>query len=201
MAVTIRIVSYRKERDRRALARTLFDCGDAMKKISLNARTSFASPHASDVEVVLFRLSHPQLQAPILFSTDPTQRVSIEPLRYATRSRWRAAEPEDYLFILVSALVPEDKRDQPTSGSFVLHHIDQETMELVRSIQDRPSLDMAVVMASTPDVLEAEFRNLEIVSVEANRAEMTLQFAGPAYHLEPWPARRMTKDAFPGLFK
>jgi hypothetical protein len=53
-----------------------------MRRISLNRRLSQDEAHDDDVELVLIKISHPDLDEPILLSSDPTERVSIEPVIY-----------------------------------------------------------------------------------------------------------------------
>ena len=64
-----------------------------MRRISLNARMANNAQASAEIPVVLIEMNHPELEKPIRLSTDNTERLSIDPLYYGTRSPWRGANP------------------------------------------------------------------------------------------------------------
>ena len=54
-----------------------------MRRISVNARSAHDAASTDEIEVVLIQIEHPQLAAPVRLSTDPTERISVDPLTYA----------------------------------------------------------------------------------------------------------------------
>lgn len=171
-----------------------------MRKVSINARRNQQDRYATDLEVVLIHISHNDLDSPVRLSTDPTTRLSVEPLAYGTRSTWRTTDGSPFLFVLASALLPDDQDDAPPTATLIIDGVANEITEILRSTRKRASVRMAVVLASSPDHVEAEFTGLELVGVDGGGSQVTLHLSGEAYHLEPWPAARMTKARFPGLF-
>ncbi len=174
-----------------------------MRRVSLNARAALEEASSPEVEVVLLTVEHPELPAPVRLSTDPTERLSIDPLLYGTRSSWSGADPQTdpYLFILASAEFPSDLEDAPAAATLVLENVDNEIAHLLRSFTDRPVVHMAVVLASSPDLVEAEYRNLNIIGVDGNAGEVSISISRAPIEEESVPMDRFTKDRFPGLFR
>lgn len=172
-----------------------------MRRLSLTARTTQDAAASDEVEVILVRISHPDLDAPIRLSTDPTERLCVDPLTYGTRSSWPDSSANPYLFVLASALLPDDQEDAPQAAQLVLEVVDREMATPLRSTTERATVDIAVVLASSPDLVEMEFRGLRLVGVEGDAAELRLSISREPLTSEPWPSRRMTHAAFPGLHR
>ena len=171
--------------------------------MSLNARLAHDGDRSDEVYVVLIEISHPRLAEPIRLSTDNTERLSEEPLYYGTRSTWRGADPasEPYLWVVASALVPSDVEDAPAAATIILENLGSGTVELLRSFTDPATVHMAVVLAGTPSLIEAEFTDLRLVSHDISAGEIALRISREEIELEPFPAVRMTRDRFPGVHR
>ena len=174
-----------------------------MRRVSLNERLAQDAEATSEIYVALFYIEHDQLDAPIRLSTDNTERLSDDPLMYGTRSTWMGSNPleEPFLFVLASALVPSDLEDAPSAGSFVLENVDNDIAKLLRSFTNLATLHMAVVLASSPSLVEAEFRDMRITSADIDAGEVTIEFSREDIEDEKHPSGRMTKDRFPGLHR
>lgn len=173
-----------------------------MRRLSLNARLAQEAEDSTELQVVLFRIDHPDLPAPIRLSTDNTERLASEPdVIYGTRSGWAGADPvsEPYLWVIASALVPSDLEDTPAAGQIVLEALDREMVRLVRSFTSRATIAMAVVLAASPDLVEAEFTDMQILSADIDAGEIKLSFSRDEIENEPFPAGRMSRGRFPGL--
>ncbi len=173
-----------------------------MRRVSLNARASQDASVSDEVEVMLIRITHPDLEAPLRLSTDPTERLSVEPLVYGTRSSWRSDDDgSPYLFALLGAMLPDDQEDQPQAATIVVEAVDRTIAEVLRSTTRRATVDLAVVLASAPHVVEAEWLGLELVSAEGDAGEIKLSISRDPITSEPYPARRMTRNVCPGLHR
>lgn len=172
-----------------------------MRRLSLNARSMQDATTTSEVYVVLLRFEHPELEQPILLSTDCTERVSSEPLIYGTRSTWRGANPliEPYLWVIASALVPSDLEEAPASAQIALENLDRNMVGLVNSFTSPATVHMAVVLAETPDLIEQEWSDLLMVSSDKDAGEIVIALSREEIEQEFYPAGRMTRDLFPGL--
>jgi hypothetical protein len=174
-----------------------------MRRVSLNMRTSHDAPTTSEIEVALFAIEHPDLAETLRLSTDPGERVSTEPLMYATRSSWDGASKlfDPYLFVLASAELPSDLEDAPAAATIVLENVDNDIATLLRSFTDPATIHMAIVLASDPDDIEVEFRDLKLIAVSGDAAEVSLSISRRPIEDETVPMDRFTKDRFPGLFR
>lgn len=174
-----------------------------MRRLSLNARLAQDAEGSAEIETALILIEHPELAEPIRLSTDNTERISDDPLYFGTRSTWRGSNPitEPFLFVVASAILPGDAEDEPASARIVLENLDADMVELVRSFTDPADISIAVVLASSPDLVEAEFTGLRLVSAEITAGEITLALSRDEIELEMFPPGRMTRLNFPGLHR
>ncbi len=171
--------------------------------ISLNARLMQDADSSGEIQVVLIEITHADLDAPVRLSTDNTERVSEPPdIAYGTRSSWRGADPlnDPYLWIIASTVLPGDQEDAPAAASLVLENVDASIITLLRSFTEPADVAMAVVLASSPDVIEAEFGGMQIISMDADAGAITLSISRELVEDEPFPSGRMSYARFPGLF-
>jgi hypothetical protein len=173
-----------------------------MRRLSLNARLAQDADMSAEIPVVLFEINHPDLQKPIRLSTDNTERLSVDPLYYGTRSTWRGANPvaDPYLWVIASTLLPSDQEDTPAGGTLVLENLDSEMVRLVRSFTDVATIHLAIALASSPNLIEDEYTDLQILSCDIDAGEIALTFSREEIELEYFPSGRMSRQRFPGLF-
>lgn len=172
-----------------------------MRRLSLTARTAQDASTSDEVEVMLVKISHPDLDAPIRLTSDPTERLSIEPLYYGTRSTWETADGSPFLFVLMSTTLPDDQDDQPSAATLVLEVVDKDMAAPLRSTIRRATVDIAVVLSSSPDVVEIEWTGLSLTAAEGDASEIKLSISRDPITSEPFPARRMTRNVMPGLHR
>ena len=173
------------------------------RSISKAARQAFDDATSSDGEIALFVFEHETLDAPLRLSTDPTERISSDPPAYGTRSTWDGADPstDPYLFVLMSAELPGDQEDTPAAPAIVLENVDNDIAALLRSFTNMATVHMAVVLASSPDFVEFEYRDLKLLSVDGNAEEVRLSISRRPVEDENVPMDRFTKDRFPGMYR
>ncbi|QFQ88272.1 hypothetical protein F8A10_12200 [Paracoccus kondratievae] len=171
------------------------------RRLSLNARLAHESEYSGEIEVVLFLIEHPDLEAPIRLSTDNAVRFSVDPEIYCTLSTWKGASHanDPWLWIIASAVLPGDAEDAPAQATLVLENLDAGMVEIIRSFTTPATVSMAVVMADSPDHVEAEWSGLQIVSAEITGGEIVLALSRDEIELEPFPSGRLIKNRFPGL--
>lgn len=169
-----------------------------MRAISPNARRLQDGTTVTDYEVILMWIRHPDLDEDIFVSSDPTEVVSYEPLQYGTRSTW-LGEEEVFLTISIGVDLPDDSTDAPMQGSLVLDLLDSRIAEILTATHEMATINIAVVMRSSPDFIERQFLGLEIASAEGDGGSVSLSFERHGDSDEPCPRDRATKERFPGL--
>ncbi|WP_425099130.1 hypothetical protein [Tropicibacter sp. S64] len=174
-----------------------------MSRVSLNARRQQEAEHTDEVEVVLMQFEHASLAAPIRVSTDPTERISAEPLLYGTRSRWLDADPATEPFLALSAYIelPGDQEQAPAGARITLEVTNAELVTALRGITTRAIAHLCVVLASAPDEVELEFRDLRLIDVSYDAGSVSLVITRNPIEDEGVPCDRITKERFPGLFR
>ncbi|KQO76419.1 DUF1833 family protein [Methylobacterium sp. Leaf88] len=165
--------------------------------VSLHARLAANEDQTDQVPVVLVTIRHPSLSAPAYLSSDPTVRISADPLVYGTRHQGIV-----YPFVLMGAVLPDDEKDSPPKTTLTLENVDSDMAKAIRSITPGTyaTVDMTVVLAGTPDIIEARYTNLRSVRGSYDAAQVSLDISAEPLTAEPWPAGRMTVSRFPGLF-
>lgn len=173
-----------------------------MRRVSLNARRMQDDQVDAEIAVVLFEFLHPSLPKPIRLSTDNKDVISYDPYYLGTRSTWRGANPitDPYLWIVASAVLPSDEDDMPASATLVLENLDSEMVKVVRSFTDVATVAIAVVMASSPNLVEFEHEGLELMSCDIDAGQIVLSLSREEIEMERFPPGRMTRQRFPGLF-
>ena len=166
------------------------------KFYSITARTAFNAPVTEEVGVVLAKITHPLLDEPVYLSSDPTERLSTDPLLYGTRRGG-----QDWLFVLMGAIVPDDQKDTPPRASLVFDNVTREVVDQLRSIITPVSVDLTVVLASDPESVEAQCTDLKGVKASGSANQITLEISREPFTDEPWPSGRMTYERFPGLHR
>lgn len=171
--------------------------------VSMTARQSPDAMASDEVEVVLIKITHEDLSAPVRLTTDPTERISTDPLVYGTRSAWGGADPvsDPHLFVLAYAVVPGEAEDTPATAQIMLEALDARMAEVLRSISSPALFSMAVVMASTPDLVEQQWTDLMLVNVEGDAGMISLHISREEIELNLFPAGRMSRAYFPGLWQ
>ncbi len=177
-----------------------------MRVLTLNNRRAIDATASDEVEVALIRITHSSISEPVRLSTDPTSVVSIDPLIYGTYSTWLAPVGSiaavTYLFGLVSTALPDDQEDQAQSSKLVLEVVDQDMARVCRSINDRDGrVDLAVVHASTPNLLTAQFLGIPLTMAEGDAAQIVLTLSRQSMADEPFPCGRMTRAVTPGVIR
>ncbi|KQP02667.1 hypothetical protein [Methylobacterium sp. Leaf93] len=163
--------------------------------ISLNARQAMNASATDDGPVMLIKITHATLPAPVYLSSDPTMRFSMDPLRYGTRH-----QGQDYDFVIMGAIMPDDEKDSPPKTTLAFENVAPDMAAPLRAISSPARIDLTVVMALSPDVVEARYTNLRGVKASYDADAVSLDISREPYTSEPWPSGRFSPARFPGLF-
>lgn len=167
-----------------------------MRSVSLTMRTALNAEQTDVVPVLLVTITHPSLSLPLRFTSDPTERLSVDPLTYGTRSMGRV-----FYYALMTTKIPDDRQDTPARTSLSFDNVENDMIAAVRSVSTPASVDIELVLSSAPDAVEARWRNLRAVRASYDVSRITIEVTREPYTSEPWPKGRATASRLPGLHR
>lgn len=165
-----------------------------MASISLNARLNANAGATDQVPIMLVTITNAGLADPVYLSSDPTQRMSADPLAYGTVSNGIT-----YPFVIMSAILPDDQDASPPKTTLVFENVDRDMAAALRATTAPATIEIAVVLSGTPDVVEAHFTKLRGVQGTYDANQVSYDISREPFTSEPMPAGRMTASRFPGL--
>ncbi|MCV9960380.1 hypothetical protein OIU34_00575 [Pararhizobium sp. BT-229] len=166
--------------------------------ISPAARRAQDDIASDDYEVALLWIRHPDFLEDVFVSSDPTEVLSYEPYIMGTKSTW-LGEEQSFAFVSMGVDLPDDATDAPMQGSLVLDILDSDIANILTSTIEPATVDIALVMRSSPDFIERQFLGLLMSGAEGDGGSISLSFSRRHVLEEPCPADRTTKERFPGL--
>lgn len=154
------------------------------RNFSSAATTSINAQITDEVWLTLLTISAPELTTPLRFVSNNASLTS--------RGNVFMAFPFDIEF-------PGQDEESPGEARLVIDNIDRSIVNFVRSIQTPPRITIEVVLASSPDTVEASFSNMTLrnVAYDAKTVSGILRFEDIV--IEP-VTYAMTPERFPGLF-
>lgn len=111
-----------------------------MHTVSATALQALLAQNTAEVFVPLLRIEHPDLPAPIL-------------LAYNTETVHRA--DGDYLPYPFQINLPAQRDDQVSQVSITIDNTDLAVNDAIRALSGTPTVTLMIVLASTPDTIEA----------------------------------------------
>lgn len=166
-----------------------------MRSLSLNFRKELFAQESGKVAALLLTITHPDLVDPIRISTDPTERITIEPLRYGTVSRG-----ETYYFVAAEVHLPDEVEKSPPTSRLMIENVTRELVPLARSVTSPPSVKIEGIVAAAPDTIEFEVPALDMVNLSYDAGYLTFDLVMDALANEACPAGSFDPASFPGLF-
>lgn len=155
--------------------------------LSQRAATAVVAEETSEVFLVLVKIEHEDLDKPI--------RV-VNNLLPITRTEGDVEV--EYIALPFEIELP-DEGDRPGDARLAVSNVDRKIVEALRSIQTRPDVEIRVVLASQPDIVELELTGLKLgdATYDAGVVQGYLRYEDLA--VEP-VADSLTPSRFPALF-
>ena len=166
------------------------------RSVSSDFRVAVYAQSTSEIPVLLVTISHDNLSVPIRVSTDNADTFDVD----GTETRGTVSNGENFIFYPMQITLPDDSEESVTSANLVIDNIDRTIMQEIRQMTDSPTVTMQLVLASSPDVVEAEFDNFKFDSISADALTITGQLSLGHFHREPFPGTSMLPSNFAGLF-
>jgi hypothetical protein len=141
-----------------------------------------------EVTVVLLTIEHPQLNPPARICSDAVDLVS-------RGETFKGGIPFEYA-------LPDEDPERQVSVRLSLDILDQALVVLIRTIppDPRPTVTLEVVMAATPDIVEAGPYIFELVAADWDVTTAEFEIGFEDLLNEMCPAQRFLPSTHPGLF-
>ena len=166
-----------------------------MRLLSLNFRQALFAQESAEVPIFLLTITHETLATPIRLSTDPTTRLSDDPLQYGTTSRG-----ETYLYAGVDVSIPDEQDKQAPRSKLTIANVTRDLVPLARSVSTPPSIKIEAVLASDLDTVEMTWPALDMSHLTYDASFLVFDLTMDALVTEPYPALTFSAAAFPGLY-
>lgn len=166
-----------------------------MRVLSLNFRKALFAQESSEVPIFLLTITHPELDEPILLTTDPTARITTDPLVYGTVSR-----SQTYLYAGVDVSLPDEQDRAPPASKLTVSNVTRDLIPLARSISTPAAVRIEAVLASALDTVEMTFPVMDMSNLVADVMTLTFDLTVDALVTEPYPSGGFSPGYFPGLF-
>jgi hypothetical protein len=166
-----------------------------MRILSLNFRKAMFSQESGEVPIYLLTITHPSLTSPILLTTDPTARITTDPLVYGTVSRGTT-----FLYAGVDVTIPDEQDKSPPASKLMIANVTRNLIPLARSVSTPPSVKIEAVLASAPDTVEMTSPALDMSNLIYDANQLVFDLTMDALVTEPYPSGNFSPAYFPGLF-
>jgi hypothetical protein len=165
------------------------------RELPLSVRSAVNAGVTEDFVITLVTITHADLDGAIRLSSDPTRRITVDPLRYGTVSGGLI-----YDFVLMAVSLPDDRMGSPAAVTLAFENVAADMAKVIRAALTPASVDIKCVLASNPEVIEEQWSNLLGVQGTYDASRITYEISRQAISNEPWPAHRMTQNRFPRLY-
>lgn len=166
-----------------------------MRSLSLTLTEAMNAQESGETPIALLTFEHPDFPGPLRLSSDPTTRLSENPLQYGTVS-----DSETYLFCPMSIQLPDDMDERAPNARLAIENVSRELVAFIRSVTTPGTCRIVVVLASAPDTVEVEWPILDVKGVQYNANILTVELGLDALETEPFPSGAFVSSYFPGLF-
>lgn len=124
------------------------------------------------------------------------------PLRVVNDLQNFVSQGNTYVALPFQVTLPADGEDGRPTVRLVIDNVDRSMVTAIRSIppSSPPTVQIDLVLASTPDVIEISFPNLTLRNVDYDQFVISGDLAVNQDDREPIPYQRYTPQLFPGLF-
>lgn len=157
-----------------------------MRDTSAAARAALYAPSTGEVFLHLVTIDHDDLVAPKRYVDNLTDIVS---------------RGETYTAAPIRITLPADVPDELASLDQTVDAVDRDLITAIRSIATPPTETIEVIMASSPDTIEAGPFTFDITSADYNAAEVRLKLEVERFFTEPYPVELFTPTLYPLLFQ
>lgn len=169
-----------------------------LSSMSPAAIKALFTPDSSDVVLFLVTFYDPDNSSILArLTTGFTKRIyeSADDVIYGVTSRGN-----DFTFMPLEITPPSENDNTAPSFSLTINDVSQYVVPIVRQLTKPPRVLLEVVLASSPDVIEASFDEFYVTNFTYDAQKVVANMEMTDYSVEPFPCFTFTPAFFPGLF-
>lgn len=155
------------------------------RSLSSAAQAAIFAAQTGQAFLILLTLSHDELAAPIRVTSDAVATVS---------------GGETYNPFPFAIALPQERDDQLASTRLVIDNVDRSIVIALRSITSAPEVEMKVVLASSPDTIEAGPFTWTLKGAKYDALTVEGELAFEDILNEAFPGGSFVPQTHPGLF-
>lgn len=156
-----------------------------MREVSPTMLQAMLAPETGEAPIVLLTISHASLATPI---------------RVAGYDQDVTSRGETFVAYPFEITLPTDSGEAAPRARLSIDNVDRSIVAAVRQATGTPpQVTIEVILASSPDTLEASFPVFELRNVKSNALTVDAELTFDGLASEPYPAGRFTPAAFPGV--
>ena len=153
--------------------------------VSATFTSAIMGQETSEAFIVLIKIDHPSLSAPIRVSSDGVDTPS---------------NGETFIAFPFELELPISDPDQPPRARITIDNVDRSIVTAIRSISSEATVDIDVVLASDPDTLEISYSGFKLTNVDYDALTVSGDLGFEDFFSEPYPSRVFSPADFPGGF-
>jgi len=155
------------------------------RSLSLAARKAVNAQETEEVFLLLLTLDHEDL---------------AEPIRVVNNTEDVTSRGDTYIAYPFEIALPDEDPESVARVTLRIDNVNREIVKSLRAISSPLSVGLEVVMATSPDTVEAGPFNMTLVSAEHDALTVTGELAFEDVLNEPFPGHGYVPSAYPGLF-
>jgi Domain of unknown function (DUF1833) len=156
---------------------------------------ALTAQETGEVAIGLITITHPATPEIARISSDPTQRLGEDPLRYGTISRGQV-----YEHLPVNIIIPDSQEQSPPLSRMSIDNIDRELIALIRSSSEPATMTLEVVSATEPDIVQQPYPPMEVTNIQYDQFRAVFELTYKPLQAETFPVGIFSPSQFPGLF-
>jgi hypothetical protein len=168
-----------------------------LSSLSPAALRAMFSQESDDTLITLVTITGPGISTPIRLADGYTQRISEtdDDVVYGVTSRGN-----DYIFLPLQITLPTEEQTAAPRCTITINDVTRYLTPVIREINSAPSVTLELVLASSPNTVEASFPGFLMAGIQYNADTVTAELTVETLTSEPFPAHQFTPSSFPGLF-
>lgn len=108
---------------------------------------------------------------------------------------------ETYVAFPFNIILPNESKDKPPQARIRIDNLSPEIIQAIRIANGKPNFEIAIRLASTPDIIEVGPITLSSSSADWDDDWVELTLNSKNLLNEPWPSRNFSPTKFQGLFQ